>query len=378
MLAVYGIATGEEAEPAATATPRTETVSYGGAPLRRFSVAATGDILIHGPVAVRAAANASGNRQYDFRPMFEEIAPIVADADLGVCHMETPISPDNANIASYPLFNIPTEIAADTRDVGYDLCSTASNHSLDQGADGVVATIGVLEDAGLAHTGTAVTAREAKHPPIVEVKGARVATLSYTYGLNGLELPAGEEHLVNVLDIDRVLRDARRARRQGAEFVIVALQWGQEFQKEPTEDQLRGSRRLLRSPLVDMILGHHTHVVQPVRRIGREWAVLGMGNVVSNQHPGATATCCLPETQDGLLVVLDVTETGDGWRTDLRYVPTWVEPGSFRVLPVARALRDDQIRGEHGDALQESWDRTVSIVTALGADEDGAEPLETP
>jgi hypothetical protein len=103
-----------------------------------------------------------------------------------------------------------------------------------------------------------------------------------------------------------------------------------------------------------------------------------MGNVVSNQHPGATATCCAPETQDGLLVVLTVTETGDGWRTDLRYVPTWVEPGSFRVLPVARALKDEEIRSAHGDALQESWERTVAIVTALGADRDGAEPLEVP
>lgn len=341
---------------------------------RSFSIVAAGDVLIHGPVAARAVANGSGS--HDFGPMFEHIAPLVEGADLGICHMETPVSGDNSDISSYPSFNAPREIATALAGAGFDLCSTASNHSYDRGADGVRTTLTVLRKAGLRTEGTAGNPGEAERPELLEVNGVSIGHLSYTYGLNGLTLPAGEEYLVDLIDTKEILADAASAKGAGAEFVVVSLQWGQEFQTEVTPQQMNGARKLLRSENVDLILGHHTHVPQAIKRFGKEFAVFGMGNMISNQRPGATASCCLPATQDGLLVRVDVVETDEGWRTTVSYSPTWVRPGTFEVLPVGEVLDDPAFAAERA-ALQESWDRTVAAVESMGARTAGVRPVET-
>jgi poly-gamma-glutamate capsule biosynthesis protein CapA/YwtB (metallophosphatase superfamily) len=344
---------------------------------RSFSLAAGGDVLIHAPVAARAAANASGADGHDFDPMFRRIAPLVSEVDLGICHMETPVSGDNTDISSYPSFNAPREIATALASAGFDLCSTASNHSYDKGTAGVRTTLEVLRKAGLRTEGTAGNAREGERPELVEVNDVTIGHLSYTYGLNGLTLPPSEEYLVDMLQIDEILTDAQRATALGAEFVIVSLQWGQEFQTEVTPEQMSGARRLLRSKHVDLILGHHAHVPQAIKRFGKEFAVFGMGNLISNQRPGATASCCLPATQDGLLVRVDVDEREDGrgWRASVSYWPTWVRPGTFEVLPVGHALDDPTFAAEE-EALQESWERTTTAVNSLGARKAGVRPAE--
>jgi poly-gamma-glutamate capsule biosynthesis protein CapA/YwtB (metallophosphatase superfamily) len=352
-------AAGDDAEPA---------------PPRSFSIAAGGDVLIHGPVAARAAATAQGG-SYDFAPMFRHVAPLIQEADLGICHMETPVSGDNSDISSYPSFNAPREIAVALAGAGFDLCSTASNHSYDQGAEGVRTTLRVLRTAGLRAEGTAGNPREGERPELLEVNGVTIGHLSYTYGLNGLTLPAGEGYLVDLLDVREILSDARRAKGMGAEFVVVSLQWGQEFQSEVTPEQMSGARKLLRSKNVDLILGHHTHVPQAIKRFGKEFAIFGMGNLISNQRPGATATCCLPETQDGLLVRVEVDEAEDGWKASISFWPTWVRPGTFEVLPVGRALEDPAFAAERA-ALQESWDRTLATVRSLAGDKAGIRPAD--
>ena len=340
---------------------------------RSFSLSAAGDVLIHAPVATAAAANAPAGQDYSFEPMFRHIAPLVAETDLGICHMETPVSADNSDISSYPTFNAPTEIASGLASAGFDLCSTASNHSYDRGADGVRTTLTVLRKAGLRTEGTAGNPSEAERPEIVEVNGVKVGHLSYTYGLNGLTLPAGEEYLVDMLDVKEILDDAARAKESGAEFVIVSLQWGQEFVTEVTPEQMRGARKLLRSENVDLIIGHHTHVPQAIKKFGKEFAIFGLGNMISNQRPDATASCCLPETQDGLLVRVDVDETEKGWRSSVSYWPTWVRPGTFEVLPVSAAIGDPTFADEQ-DALQESLERTTATVNSLGARRAGVTP----
>ena len=320
-------------------------------PLRSFTLAATGDFLIHAPVQRRAAANAGGTG-HSFAPMFAQTSPIIAAADLGLCHMETPISPDNRALSGYPIFNAPREIAADAAASGYDGCSTASNHSLDKGASGVAATLDVLDAASLKHAGTARSALEAVTPTIYDVAGVKVGHLSFTYGTNGIPLPADHPWSVNLIDANKILTDATAAKNGGAEFVIVSLQWGNEYQSTPTPEQRGLARQLLASPDVDLIIGSHVHVVQPIEKIGDEYVAYGVGNFLSNQGAPSTPTA----SQDGMILQVLVQEQPDGsFRTsNIVFTPTWVDRASYLIT-----LATPQTN-------RSSYDRTVAAVTALG------------
>jgi poly-gamma-glutamate synthesis protein (capsule biosynthesis protein) len=321
---------------------------------------ASGDVLPHGPVLRRAGENGAGAGQpYDFRPMLAELRPLVGAADLAVCHLEVPLSRDGRDVASWPSFNAPPQLAAALRWAGYDACSTASNHAMDRGAAGVAATLDVLDRAGLRHDGTARHAAEAAASTVVDVRGLRVGLLSYAYGLNGGPLPAGQPWLVNLIDPARIVEDARAARRAGAGFVVVLLHWGQENQAAPTPSQRELARRLLAAPEVDLILGHHVHVVQPIEQVGGKWVAYGMGNSLSNQTPA----CCAAGSQDGVLVQVTIARDGDAPRVRaVRYVPTWVEHPSFRVRPVPAALADRSLTPQARQALEASGDRTSRAV----------------
>jgi len=130
-----------------------------------LTLVASGDVLPHGPVLRRAGEDgAKSGQPYDFRPMLAELRPLVGGADLAVCHLEVPLSRDGRDIASWPSFNAPPQLATALRWAGYDACSTASNHAMDRGAAGVAATLDVLDQAGLRHDGTARHAAEAAPP----------------------------------------------------------------------------------------------------------------------------------------------------------------------------------------------------------------------
>jgi poly-gamma-glutamate capsule biosynthesis protein CapA/YwtB (metallophosphatase superfamily) len=325
-----------------------------------LTLVASGDVLPHGPVLRRAADDgARAGQRYDFRPMLAELRPLVAGADLALCHLEVPLSRDGRAVASWPSFNAPPELAAALRWAGYDACSTASNHAMDRGAGGVAATLDVLDRAGLRHDGTARDAAEAAASTIVDVRGLRVGLLSYAYGLNSGRLPSGQPWLVNLIDPARIVEDARAARRAGARFVVVLLHWGQENQAAPTPSQRELARRLLAAPEVDLILGHHVHVVQPIKQVGGKWVAYGMGNSLSNQTPA----CCAAGSQDGVLVQVTIARDGDAPRVRaVRYVPTWVEHPGFRVRPVPAALADRSLTPDARHALEASRDRTRRAV----------------
>ena len=325
-----------------------------------LTLVASGDVLPHGPVLRRAADDgARAGQRYDFRPMLAELRPLVAGADLALCHLEVPLSRDGRAVASWPSFNAPPELAAALRWAGYDACSTASNHAMDRGAGGVAATLDVLDRAGLRHDGTARDAAEAAASTIVDVRGLRVGLLSYAYGLNSGRRPSGQPWLVNLIDPARIVEDARAARRAGARFVVVLLHWGQENQAAPTPSQRELARRLLAAPEVDLILGHHVHVVQPIERVGGKWVAYGMGNSLSNQTPA----CCAAGSQDGVLVQVTIARDGDAPRVRaVRYVPTWVEHPTFRVRPVPAALADRSLTLQARQALEASGDRTRRAV----------------
>ena len=346
--------------PAIGPRPAQPSQHADGASSREFTLIASGDVLIHGPVLRQASAyGRRAGQPYDFRPMFADLRPIVAGADLALCHLEVPLSRTGQNISSWPAFNAPPQVATALRWAGYDACSTASNHSLDQRPQGVAATLDVMDAAGLGHPGMARNAHEADQSTIVDVRGLRVGLLSYTYGLNSGPLPPDRPWLVNTIDPRRILNDAKNARRAGAQLVVVLLHWGQEYQSTPTPFQREVAKRLLGAPEVDLILGHHVHVVQPIERVGSKWVAYGMGNSLSNQTPA----CCPAGSQDGVLVKVTVSEHAGRLRVRaVRYVPTWVEHPSFRIRPVLTALADRSLPPATRRALEAARDRTTRAV----------------
>jgi poly-gamma-glutamate synthesis protein (capsule biosynthesis protein) len=342
-------------------------------PPRRFTLVATGDVLLHPPLWDQAAADAAaaGGSGHDFGPLLAALRPLVSGADVAICHLETPVAPAGGPYSGYPSFSVPPEIAPALAATGYDACTTASNHTYDRGAEGVDRTLDALDAAGLRHAGSARTPEEAAATTLLEVSGVEVALLSYTFGFNGIPAPAGETWRSNPIDEARILADAGVARQRGAEVVVVALHWGDEYRHEPNGQQDALGPRLIASPDIDLVLGHHAHVVQPVEPVAGEWVVYGMGNMVSH-HAGGS-----PERREGLLVRFAFTETPEGWRTTAaEFAPLLTDDrGPVRVLDVRRALADPATDPGLRGALQAAHDRTTAVVDQRGATQAGLRPI---
>ena len=355
---------------------------------REFTVVATGDVLLHDPLweqARRDAEEVGGDRDLDFAPQLAAIAPIVEAADLGICHLEVPIAPQGGPYHGYPLFSGPPEIVDALVDTGYGACTVASNHIFDQGAAGVDRTLDALDDAALAHAGAARTEAEADEPVLIEIATdggpALVGLVSYTFSFNGIPYPSGETWRSNLIDQDcvwggsceraaeEILADAAAAREAGADVVIAAMHWGPEFQAEPDASQTSLAPLLIESADVDLVLGHHAHVVQPVEYFDGQWVVYGLGNLMA-----AHATVG-EELREGLLVRFTFTEDPDagGFETTMaEYLPLLqTDPYPARVLDVPAAPDPADDVPASTDRLQTAHDRTTEIVGRRGAFEHG-------
>ncbi len=319
-------------EPPAAA-PRTATILMGG------------DLLWHNTVWQSAAedqARTGAGARFDFDPMFAMLRPYVESADLALCHEEVPFAAPGEPLRSYPVFAAPHQIAAWIGSMGWDACVTASNHSMDAGVDGIIETADLLEDAGVAHVGTFRTPAERREPVILRTgSGLSVGVVAATYGLNGYVLPAGQEWAVSQLgDADDLLVQAHRARRAGADLVIAHVHWGTEYSHLPDAAQVALAERLAASPDIDLVLGEHAHVVQPITRVNGTWVVYGMGNMVAQSELDR------PAAYEGITIRVEVAERPDGgWRiSGLSYLPTqWnhYAPGHpVRITPATGAHLD--------------------------------------
>jgi poly-gamma-glutamate capsule biosynthesis protein CapA/YwtB (metallophosphatase superfamily) len=330
---------------------------------RRISLAFTGDTLAHSPLWRQAERNAAGagGTGYDFDPMLAGLAPVIASADLAVCHLETPIAPDGEDFTTFPLFGVPEQIADAIAAAGYDRCSTASNHTVDRGTAGIDRTVDVLESRGLGQSGMARVPAEIE-PRVFEVNGIAISHLSYTFSYNGLSLPEGEEWRSAVIDPDRIIDDAIRARDLGAEVVIVSMHWGEEAVHRPTSFQYAVADRITASGAVDLVVGHHAHVVQPIEQVNGTWVLFGLGNVLSNLP---TSSRWPAASQDAAAVTVDMTVDERGEVTVGRPVvhPTWVDKDAgWTVLLVDHELaRDDISDGQRG-RLERSLERTRAVL----------------
>ncbi|MFC9479296.1 CapA family protein [Streptomyces griseus] len=346
---------------------------------RPFTLLASGDVLPHSSVIDQAAADADG-AGYDFAPMLAGVAPVVSGADLAFCHMETVYGKEGGPYTGYPSFKSPPEVAAALRTTGFDSCSTASNHTLDDGAEGVSRTLGALDQAGIRHAGSARTAAEAARPTILPAgpgKGAaKVAHLAYTYGTNDIPLPAGRPWMVNVTDEHRIIEEARAARRAGADVVVLSAHWGTEWQDEPDAQQQELARRLTAStdwgrPDIDLIIGTHAHVPQAYEKVNGTWVVYGMGDQIAGaminyegaQDPRGN------QSSMGRFTFAPPAKPGERWTVKkAEFVPQWYDTATGRAVNLNASL--DSF-GEGAEHLREIRDRIRTVVLGRGAEGDG-------
>ncbi|ADI04119.1 hypothetical protein SBI_00998 [Streptomyces bingchenggensis BCW-1] len=330
-------------------------------PTKGFTLVATGDLLIHDSVIRQARADAGGNG-YNFGPMLAGAEPVVSGADLAICHMETVYGAAGGPFTGYPTFKSPPEVAEAAKELGYDSCSTASNHTLDAGAEGVTRTLDAMDRAGLRHAGSARSAEEHTMPTLMKAGDATVAQLAYSYGTNGIPVPKGQPWLVNLIDPAQIVKDARAARRAGAEVVVVSLHWGTEWQEAPDQLQLSVAKKLTASMDggrhdIDLILGTHAHIPQAYEKMNDTWVVYGMGDQVAgvmNDPRGqmgsaARFTFAPPATTDKPWTVKKA-----------EFIPHGVDNDPIRVVNLPRA-------GGHTEAL----DTIRRAVLSRGAARDG-------
>ncbi|MFK0115665.1 CapA family protein [Streptomyces sp. NPDC090994] len=335
-----------------------------------FTLVASGDVLPHDSVIERARFDAGGSG-YDFRPMLAGVAPVVSRADLALCHMETVYGADG-DYSGYPLFKSPPEVAEGLAATGYDGCSTASNHSLDDGADGIRRTLDALDRAGVRHAGSARTAQEARTVTVLRAGHARVAHLAYTYGTNGRPLPAGQPWAVNLTDEGRVLADAAAARQAGADVVVVSLHWGTEWQETPDERQRSLARSLTAArtagrPDIDLIIGTHAHVPQAYEKVNGTWVVYGMGDQIAGEMTNDAGAPDPRGNQStiGRFTFAPPARPGARWEvTKAEFVPQLFDIDAGRVVNLNRALAQ-------GAEVRAVRDRIRDVVLGRGAAKDG-------
>ncbi|MFG2576785.1 CapA family protein [Streptomyces sp. NPDC048481] len=348
---------------------------------RDFTLVASGDILPQATVVDRARFDAGG-AGYDFRPLFEDARPVVSTADLALCHLDTVLGAEDGLTGSpppgspapgspapaSPAPGSPPEIAAALAATGYDSCSTASPHSLDAGADGVRRTLDALDAAGVRHAGTARTEAEGNAVTLLRAGPATVAHLAYTGDTAGHPPPPGQPWAVGLADRDRILADARAARKAGADVVVVSLHWGTAWQDAPDERQLVLARALTASrtggrPDVDLIVGAGPHVPQAYEKVNGTWVVYGLGDQIAGEMFNGQGLQDARGTQSTVARFTFTRPARPGGRWRVRRAESL--PGMFdidagRVVDLDRALA----RGAEVEGVR---DRIRAVTLSRGA-----------
>ena len=339
--AAAGSASPTDGAAAATATAVRVTM-----PPRTVLVVAGGDVLNESLVNDSGAAFAAPGERYDFAPVFAPVAPLIASADLAICHAEIPIGAPMQRPGVYGrspfggnLLLAPYELAAGLARTGFDRCSTASNHSFDLGAPGIVSTLAALDDAGIGHVGTARSPAEAE-PEVLTVNGVRVAHLSYTRGSNTV-WPRDPWVLNRAATPRQVAADATRVRSAGAELVLVSLHIGTEMQFGPTSVDRAFATDLTALASIDLLVHHGPHVVQPVEVVNGTVVYWSVGNFVSAMGRPGTGRYEDPRALDGLLAAVRFVE-GPSGRFTARSSPVLICNERYRriVHPPALELAD--------------------------------------
>ena len=323
--------------------------------ISEMSLFMTGDGLLHGAVY----KDANNGETYDFSYQLEILKPIIEKYDLAYYNQETILGGVELELSGYPMFNSPQEFGRDMVALGFNLVSLANNHSLDRSVKGIENSLRFWhEQDGVVFAGTYLSQEERDEIPVYECNGISYTFLSYTYGCNGLTAPEGMEYLVNVYDDEMLLKDVKIARKK-SDVVIVAMHWGNEYTHTPTEEQKRLANMLAKEG-VDIIIGNHPHVIQPIEWIDDTLVVYSCGNMISAQDQ-------LPRNI-GLMVGIDIKKVdnqGDikvelsNLRADLLFTSYNSHWTDFRLYTFD--LIEDTILNNHEEIFEEYW----QVVTSL-------------
>jgi len=356
----------------ATTKTSTVTTNTSGAPTElSFTLAVSGDILPHSRLWQGAKRNAIANGivdkdgdGYDFRPMFALVKPILSSIDLAICHLETPIAPEDEELSTFPFFGVPSEITDALAYAGFDRCSTASNHAMDRGIRGIDATLNALDRVGISHTGMARTPDEI-NPKLIYVSGIAISHMSYTFSYNGLPAANGETWRSALIDTDRILNDVRQARKLGAQVVLLSMHWGNERESAPSSYQTKIADAITKSGEVDLIIGSHAHVLQPINMVNGTWVIYGLGNFLSDMPTTPKDPPWPASTQDGAIVTTKIAVAADGEVIVAKpvVIPTWVDRNSgWQIRSVISDLKSKNINSFARAELQASLKRTTSVL----------------
>jgi len=289
-----------------------------------------GDIMGHGPQIKAAYNSQTGTYQYDSN--FQYVHSLFSEADFVIGNLEVTLG--TKPYTGYPQFSSPVALAKAAKNSGINVLCTANNHSCDRRKKGILKTIAVLDSLAIKHTGTFVNKveKERQTPLILEQHSIRIAVLNYTYGTNGIPVPAGT--VVNILDKKNVLQDIVKAKSSGVDAIIAFVHWGQQYKDLPVAFQKKWFQ-FFKEQGVNIVIGSHPHVVEPMEWNKQEpsLVVYSLGNFISNQRT-------FP--RDGAVIFeLELTkESGKTRITKARYMATWVYKAiyqnavDYQVLPI--------------------------------------------
>lgn len=336
-------------------------------PTSEIELVSVGDIMSHEGQIDSARRD---NGTYDFTAMLEEVAYCFEGADYVIGNLETTFAGAAKGYAGYPLFNTPETLGIALRDVlGVDLLSTANNHSLDCGYEGLVTTLNTLDEQGLAHTGTY---RDAGEKPyyLADINGINVAFLSYTYGSN---VTIRHDYSIHITDKEALRKSAAEAKEAGADYIILLIHWGVEYNREFTDRQHDLAEWIFAETDVQLIIGNHAHVVEPIEELtvmrdGKEKTGVvfyALGNFTGAQRDLYTDTGIIVK----LKIAVDKSCPENSAVTDITYIPTFIDPNDlstgkrYRVVTIDKVMSDYE---EGNDTLldSEEYDRIKGYIGA--------------
>ena len=329
---------------------------------KEATIVAVGDIIIHDD-QLKAQFN-EGTGEYNFDNNFKYVKAHIQSADIAIGNLETTLAGQAKKYTGYPLFNSPSSIVDAMTNCGFDILSTVNNHTIDRGSSGVLSTLKEIQKRNLKVIGT--RENEIVKPYIIEeVKGIKIGVISYSYEtprkgksktLNAIEIPSDVVNLLNTFSYEYIEEDLKKIKVQidemkskGAEAIIFFIHWGNEYERKPNVHQINIANALCDYG-VDIILGSHPHVIQPIEFITsektgkRSLVVYSMGNFISNQQYERTNN---RYTEDGIIVNIDIVKSdlsNSITISGVSYIPTWVHRYTdnnkfiYEVLPLTDAL----------------------------------------
>ena len=354
------------------------------------SLIMVGDNLIHSSV-YRDAKRLAGGNGYDFKPIIEYIKEKTEGYDLAYYNQETILGGSEMGVSDYPTFNSPQEAGDAMLDAGFNLVSLATNHTMDRGEKAVLNSRKYWdehESEALA-VGSYSSFEEQEKVQIREVNGIKYAMLNYTYGTNGIAVPKGKEYLVNVWPTDLSLNDPARdtkyqaykeevkkdieAVRDQVDVLMVAMHWGIEYTHNPTKYQV-DSAEFLAENKVDIVIGTHPHVIQPVTWIDNTLVFYSLGNFVSaqlqdqnyNKMVGLMSSLKITKTVKGDDVKISIGDVNNELIFTSYNAKAW---NNFKVVPfsnenIGKYLSNYKSVYETYKAVVQKMDSTMNVVEA--------------